>query len=185
MKRKISASAASNISSKEKTITLIKLVKGMDLCINEVTKAMPSLLPVHQGMKSFTTAQKKILSHSEKFDCEEIHFQLTREFITMLIQSKIDINHLYPNRILALFNQYLSKLFIYDWNSRLYDKPHTTMSMELLAQILGCTRNQLNYRQHRINQDFTYRWAALKSKCEALNHAQIDSSMFWRTTADV
>lgn len=95
MKRKISTSPATSISSKEKTIALMKLVKGIDLCINEVTKAMPSLLPVQPGMKSFTTAQKKILSHAEKLECEEIHFQLTREFIAMLVQSKISLDHIF------------------------------------------------------------------------------------------
>ena len=97
MKRKISASPATSISSKEQTIALIKLVKGLDLCLHELTQAMPSLLPVHQGIKSFTTACKKILGHAENFDCGEIHFQLTQEFIAMLVQSKICIDQLFPN----------------------------------------------------------------------------------------
>lgn len=181
MKRKISTSPATSISSKEKTIALMKLVKGMDLCINEVTKAMPSLLPVQPGMKSFTTARKKILSHAEKRECEEIHFQLTREFIAMLVQSKISLDHIFPNRLLMLFNQHLSKPFIYDWNCRIYHKPHIAMAMELLAKILGCTRNQLNYRQHQINTAFNTKFSALQAKCQALHHDEIDSSMFWRT----
>lgn len=180
MKRKIATLPATSISSKEKTIALMKLVKGIDLCFSEVTKAMPSLLPVHQGMNSFTTARKKILSHAEKLECEEIHFQLTREFIAMLVQSKISLDHIFPNRLLMLFNQHLSKSFIYDWNCRIYHKPHTAISRELLAKILGCTRNRLNYRQHQIGSAYRLKFSALQAKCEALNHAQIDPSMFWR-----
>ncbi|TCB50941.1 hypothetical protein E0H80_06110 [Acinetobacter sp. ANC 4779] len=142
---------------------------------------MPSLLPVHPGIKSFTTVRKKILSQGEKLECEDIHVQLTREFVTLLVQSKIDIDQILPNRLLMLCNQYLSKSFIYDLNCRTYDKPHVSMSMQLLARILGCTRNQLNYRQHQVDQAFKTQFSALQAKCEALKHTQIEASMFWRT----
>ncbi len=181
MKRKLPTAMNTSLSCREKKSELMRIVKGMDLCFSEVTKAMPSLLTVHQGMKSFHTAQKKILSHAEKFDCEEIYFQLTREFVTMLVQSKISFDQISPNRLLMLFNQYLSKSFIYDLNCRIYDKPHAAMSMELLARILGCTRNQLNYRQHQIDKAFKTKFSVLQAKCKALNHEQIESSMFWRT----
>lgn len=180
MKRKLPTAMAKSMSQKEKALELINIVKGFDLCLHEVAKAMPSVLPVHPRIKSFTTAQKKILSHAEKMACKDIHFQLTREFVTLLVQSKINIDQIFPNRLLILFNQYLSKTFIYDWNCRIYDKPHVAMSMELLAKILGYTRNQLNYRQSQIDKAFKVRFSTLQAKCEALHHTQIEPSMFWR-----
>lgn len=129
MKRKLPTSTITSRLSKENAHELIKIAKGLDLCLHEVTKAMPSLLPVHPGIKSFTAARKKILGHAEKLECEDIHVQLTREFVTLLVQSKIDIDQIFPNRLLMLCNQYLSKSFIYDLNCRTYDKPHVAMSM--------------------------------------------------------
>lgn len=43
---------------------------------------------------------------------------------------------------------------MYDMNCRLYDKSRTALSMELLAKILGCSRNQLNYRQQQIDDAY-------------------------------
>lgn len=180
MKRKLPTAMNISRSSKEKTHELLKIVKGFDLCLHEVTKAMPSVLPIHPGIQAFTTVRKKILRHAEKLEWEDIHFQLTQQFVTMLVQSKINIDQIFPNRLLMLFNQYLSKTFIYDLNSRIYDKPHTSMSMELLAKILGFTRNQLNYRQSQIDKAFKTRFSALQAKCEALHHIHIEPSMFWR-----
>ena len=70
---------------------------------------------------------------------------------------------------------------MYDLNCRLYDKPRTTLSMELLAQILGCSRNQLNYRQQQIDDAYHLKLSVLQAKCEALKHPLMNSSMFWRT----
>ena len=116
MKRKLPTAMNISRSSKEKTHELLKIVKGFDLCLHEVTKAMPSVLPIHPGIKSFTTVRKKILSHAEKLECKDIHFQLTQEFVTLLVQSKINIDQIFPNRLLLLFNQYLNKTFMYDLN---------------------------------------------------------------------
>ena len=52
--------------------------------------------------------------------------------------------------------------------------------MQLLGELLGCTRNQLNYRQSQIDQAFKFKWSALQAKCEALKHDHLESSMFWR-----
>jgi len=180
MKRNLPTAMAKSMSHKEKALKLLKIVKGFDLCLHEVTKAMPSVLPVHPEIQAFTIVRKKILRHAEKLEWEDIHFQLTQQFVTMLVQSKINIDQIFPNRLLWLFNHHLSKTFIYDLNCRLYNKPHAAMSMELLAKILGCTRNQLNYRQSQIDKTFNARFLALQAKCEALNHIQIEPSMFWR-----
>lgn len=180
MKRKLPTVMNISKSSKVKTHELLKIVKGFDLCLYEVTKAMPSVMPIHPGIHAFTTVRKKILGHAEKLECKDIHFQFTQTFVTMLVQSKIDIDQIFPNRLLMLFNQYLSKSFIYDLNCRIYDKPHAAMSMELLAKILGFTRNQLNYRQSQIDKAFKARFSTLQAKCKALHHAHIEPSMFWR-----
>lgn len=159
---------------------LPKYKKVSNAVFNEVHHAMPSLFPIHPQLKSFHAVQKKIFSQSEKLSVEALHFQITHAFINMLIQSKIAIQHISPNRLLFLFNQHLSKSFIYDRNCHLYDKPHTSISMQLLGELLGCTRNQLNYRQSQIDQAFKFKWSALQAKCEALKHDHLESSMFWR-----
>jgi len=160
---------------------LMQLVQGVDLCMSEVIQAIPSLFTTSQAPRSFTAAQKKLLAQAEKLDCEEIHFQLSKAFIATLNQSKINIDQICPNRLLMLCNQYLSRIYMYDMNCRLYDKPRTTLSMELLAKILGCSRNQLNYRQQQIDDAYRLKLSALQAKCEALKHPQMNSSMFWRT----
>lgn len=180
MKTKKSASDQVQHLSKEKALAIAKINKGIQRCVYEVHHAMPSLFGIHPQLKLFHAVQKKICNQSEKLSIEALHFQLTQAFISMLLHSKIEINQIYPNRFLSLLNQHLSKTFIYDQNCRLYDKPHTSMSMHLLAQFLGCTRNQLNYRQAHIDQAFKLQWSALQAKCEALQHDYLDSSMLWR-----
>lgn len=162
----------------EKEDHLMKLVQGLNLCMSEVTQAMPSLLSTQQASRSFTVARKKLLAQAEKLDGEEIHFQLSQVFIATLTQSKINIDQIFPNRLLRLLNRHLSRTLIYDLNCDIYHKPRTTLSMELLAKILGCTRNQLNYRQQQIDSEYRLKLSRLKAKCEALKHPQIDPSMF-------
>lgn len=180
MKTKKSASAHVQSLAKEKAFAIAQINKGIQLCVHDVHHAIPVLLGIDPHIAAFYATRKKVLSRSDKLDCESIHFQLTQAFMTLLDRSKIDINRIHPNRLLGLCNQYLSKAFIYDQNCRLYDKPHTNMSMHLLAQFLGCTRNQLNYRQAHIDQAFKLKWSTLQAKCEALQHGDLDSSMLWR-----
>lgn len=183
MKTKKSASDQMQQLSKEQALALTKINKGIQRCVHEVHHAMPVLFGIHPQLKLFHAVQKKICNQSEKLSIEALHFQITQAFISMLMHSKIEINQInqiYPNRLLSLLNQHLSKTFIYDQNCHLYDKPHTSMSMHLLAQFLGCTRNQLNYRQSQIDQAFKLKWSALQAKCEALQHDYLDSAMLWR-----
>ena len=169
------------LKTPEKEDQLMKIIQGLDLCMSEVSQAMPSLFTPPQATRSFTATQKKLLTQAEKLDGEEIHFQLSKAFIATLNQSKINIDQICPNRLLTLFNRHLSRAYLYDMNCRLYDKPRTTLSMELLAKILGCSRNQLNYRQQQIDDAYRLKLSALQAKCEALKHPQMNSSMFWRT----
>lgn len=157
------------------------LIKGIQLCLHEVHPAMTSLFPEHPVIQSFENLVKKILSQSHKLASEEMHLKLTQAFVSLLHQSKINIDQIYPNRLLMLFNRHLSRTHIYDMNCRIYDKPRTTLSMELLAKILGCSRNQLNYRQQQIDDAYRLKLSVLKAKCEALNYPHINPSMFWRT----
>ncbi|WP_155858351.1 hypothetical protein [Acinetobacter sp. SFA] len=101
----------------------MKIIQGLDLCMSEVSQAMPSLFTPPQATRSFTATQKKLLARAEKLDSEEIHFQLSKAFITTLHQSKINIDQICPNRLLMLFNRHLSRTYLYDLNCRLYDKP--------------------------------------------------------------
>lgn len=180
MKTKTSKSDQIQHLLKEKERAITQINQGIQLCLDAINQAMPSPFSAHPALKSFEAVHKKIISQSKKLSVETLHFQMTNEFIQMLYQAHIDLQQITPNRLLSLFNQHLSKAFIYDCNCRLYDKPHTAMSMQLLARFLGCTRNQLNYRQSQIDQAFQLKWSALQAKCEALQHDHLDSAMFWR-----
>lgn len=184
MKTKKSASNPVQHVPKEKALAIAQINKGIQRCVDEVHHAIPCLLGIEPHIAAFYAARKKILSRSAKLSEEAIHFQLTQACMTLLEHSKIEINRIHPNRLLWLCNQHLSKTFIYDWNRRLYDKPHTRMSMQLLARFLGCTRNQLNYRQSYIDQAFKLKWSTLQAKCEALQHDHLNSAMFWRAEHD-
>lgn len=179
MKTKTSKSDQMQHLVKEKELAIAQINTGIQLCLNEIIQAIPSPFSVHPQFNTFHAIHKKIVSQSKKLSVEAVHFQISDELIKMLYQSHPDIQQITPNRLLYLFNQYLSKSFIYDCNCRLYDKPHIAMSMKLLAKILGCSRNQLNYRQSQIDESFKLKWFALQVKCDALKHNHFDSSMLW------
>ncbi|WP_216937793.1 hypothetical protein [Acinetobacter sp. BY484] len=179
---KIKKSASDQVENlvKGKSLAVAQINKGIHLCLDAVSQSMLSPFSFHPQLDAFNALHKKIVSQSKKLSVETLHFQISDEFIKMLYYSHPDLQQITPNRLLYLFNQHLSKAFIYDCNCRLYDKPHTVISMHLLARFLGYTRNQLNYRQSQIDQAFKLQWSTLQAKCDALQHNHLDSSMFWR-----
>ncbi|MBP8071261.1 MAG: hypothetical protein KAY41_03410, partial [Acinetobacter sp.] len=68
---------------------------------------------------------------------------------------------------------------IYDVNQKLYDKPRCSLSRDLLAKLIDCSRNQLLYRQKQINGTHDLRIQALKNKCKVLTSVQPCASQFW------
>ena len=55
-----------------------------------------------------------------------------------------------------LINTHLSRQTLLTLNKESSLKPHHQMSLELLAQLLACSRNQLNQRIKNINQQRTH-----------------------------
>ena len=112
-------------------------------------------------------------------DLVQAQYQLSTSLFKLMTELKINPQVLNPDRLLQNLNQALSKQAIYDVNQKLYDKPRCSLSLDLLAKLIDCSRNQLLYRQKQINGAHDLRIQALKNKCKALTSAQPCSSQFW------
>ena len=112
-------------------------------------------------------------------DLVQVQYQLSTSLFKLMTELKINPQVLNPDRLLQNLNQSLSKQAIYDVNQKLYDKPRCSVSLNLLAKLIDCSRNQLLYRQKQINGAHDLRIQALKNKCKALTSAQPCSSQFW------
>ena len=112
-------------------------------------------------------------------DLVQVQYQLSTSLFKLMTELKINPQVLNPDRLLQNLNQSLSKQAIYDVNQKLYDKPRCSLSRDLLAKLIDCSRNQLLYRQKQINGTHDLRIQALKNKCKALTSVQPCSSQFW------
>ena len=112
-------------------------------------------------------------------DLIQVQYQLSNTLFKLMTELKINPQALNPDKLLHNLNQSLSKQAIYDVNQKLYDKPRCSLSLDLLAKLIDCSRNQLLYRQKQINGTHDLRIQALKNKCKALTSAQPCSSQFW------
>ena len=115
-------------------------------------------------------------------DLVQVQYQLSTSLFKLMTELKINPQVLNPDRLLQNLNQSLSKQAIYDVNQKLYDKPRCSLSLDLLAKLIDCSRNQLLYRQKQINGAHDLRIQALKNKCKALTSAQPCASQFWNLT---
>lgn len=114
-----------------------------------------------------------------EIDITQVQYQLSTTLFQLITELKINPQVLNPDRLLQNLNQSLSKQAIYDVNQKLYDKPRCSLSLDLLAKLIDCSRNQLLYRQKQINGAHDLRIQALKNKCKALTSAQPCASQFW------
>lgn len=112
-------------------------------------------------------------------DLMQAQYQLSNALFKLMTELKINPQALHPHQLLQNLNQALSKQAIYDVNRKLYDKPRCSLSLDLLAKLIDCSRNQLLYRQKQINGAHDLRIQALKNKCKALTNVQPSASHFW------
>ena len=112
-------------------------------------------------------------------DLIQVQYQLSNTLFKLMTELKINPQALNPDKLLHNLNQSLSKQAIYDVNQKLYDKPRCSLSRDLLAKLIDCSRNQLLYRQKQINGYHDLRIQALKNKCKALTSVQPCASQFW------
>ena len=112
-------------------------------------------------------------------DLMQAQYQLSNTLFKLMTELKINPQALNPDKLLHNLNQSLSKQAIYDVNQKLYDKPRCSLSRDLLAKLIDCSRNQLLYRQKQINGTHDLRIQALKNKCKALTSVQPCASQFW------
>lgn len=101
------------------------------------------------------TEEINLIVHSLPKDNKKIKLLknvVSSEFLKFLSSTYLDLNRLNPKRLYNLINEYISAEAIYTLNKEKSFKPHRTMSLELLANLLSCTRNQLNHRNKVIHQ---------------------------------
>lgn len=131
-----------------------------------------------------------VIHQQPTFSDEELVFLMelcSREFIQFIKTSKFDIQSLNPRKTLHLINTHLSRQTLLTLNKKSSLKPHYQMSLELLAQLLSCSRNQLNQRIKNTNQLRTHIFneLSLHSRCVKELANQSDSCLstekIWRS----
>lgn len=113
-------------------------------------------------------------------DLPKFEYQLSWNLFKLIMELKITINLIQPNSLLNALNTSLSKHAIYDLNVLYHDKPRCELSLDLLAKLIGCSRNQLLYQQKKIHSSYTEKIQQLTEKCEALKHPEPSPNLFWR-----
>ena len=58
-----------------------------------------------------------------------------------------------PIKLQTLINRHISPKAILALNKKYSNKPHSEISLEQLATLLSCSRNQLNYRNKNIYRE--------------------------------
>ncbi|RKG52161.1 hypothetical protein D7V64_10775 [Acinetobacter cumulans] len=141
---------------------------------------------VKQDVKEITL----IIHQQPTFSDDELVFLkelCSREFIQFIKTVKLDIKSLNPRKTLHLINTHLSRQTLLKLNKETSFKHHHQMSLELLAQLLSCSRNQLNQRIKNINQQRTQIFNELSqhSRCtkELIDHPNscITTEKIWRS----
>lgn len=131
-----------------------------------------------------------IIHHQQSFSDDELAFLMelcSREFIQFIKTSKFDIRSLNPRKALFLINTHLSRQTLLTLNKESSLKPHHQMSMELFAQLISCSRNQLNQRIRNVNRQHTQIMdeLSLNSRCvkELIDHSNssISTEKIWRS----
>lgn len=131
-----------------------------------------------------------IIHQQPTFSDDEIAFIMelcSREFIHFIKTEKFDIKFLNPRKILHLINTHLSCETLLALNKKSSLKAHHQMSLELLAQLLSCSRNQLNQRIKNINQQRTQVFNELsqhsRSVKELIDHPNsfVTTEKIWRS----
>ena len=131
-----------------------------------------------------------IIHHQQSFSDDELAFLMelcSREFIQFIKATKFDIRSLNPRKTLHLINTHLSRQTLLTLNKKSSLKPHHQMSLELLAQLLSCSRNQLNQRIKNTNQQRTHIFneLSLHSRCvkELVDHSDscLSTEKIWRS----
>lgn len=116
-----------------------------------------------------------------------LHQDVSHEFIQFLQSTKYDIQKVNPTKLQHLINKHLSTQILLDLNKKSSNKPHHQMSLELLAQLLSCSRNQLNQRIKNINQQSTQVFNELsqhsRSVKELIDHPDsfVTTEKIWRS----
>lgn len=141
---------------------------------------------VEQDVKEVTL----IIHQQPTFSNDEVAFIMelcSREFIHFIKTEKFDIKSLNPRKILHLINTHLSRETLLALNKKSSLKAHHQMSLELLAQLLSCSRNQLNQCIKNITQQRTqiFNELSLNSKYvkELVDHSNssISTEKIWRS----
>ncbi|QKY89406.1 hypothetical protein [Acinetobacter sp. NEB 394] len=98
----------------------------------------------------------KLLVHSFPQDEEKVELlknAASTEFLDFLSSFHHDLNLMNPIKLQTLINRHISPKAILALNKKYSNKPHSEISLEQLATLLSCSRNQLNYRNKNIYRE--------------------------------
>ena len=115
-------------------------------------------------------------------DLPLLKYQLSTCLFKLITELKIEINLIQPDNLLNALNASLSKQAIYDLNALHHEKPRCELSLDLLAKIIDCSRNQLVYEQKQINSAYAKKIQELTQRCEALKCPKPSPELFWRAS---
>lgn len=161
-------------------ITVHPIFSGIYLCFEEIFKSLKTdltLFSSHSELRvwkdpnitGYTVANNfqwylhwsktmpkniKLLVHSFPQHVEKAELlkkEVSTEFLSFLSSFHYQLSRLNPEKLLRLINAYISTETLLNLNKENSYKPHRQMSLELLAKLLSCTRNQLNHRNKIIN----------------------------------
>lgn len=115
-------------------------------------------------------------------DLPKLKYQLSTHLFKLIAELKINVQQINPNSLLNTLNTSLSKHAIYDLNALHSEKPRCELSLDVLAKLIGCSRNQLLYQQKQINSAYAKKLQGRTQKCEALKHPKPSPDLFWRAS---
>ncbi len=95
----------------------------------------------------------RIYDHPNNNLINELKKITSHEFIEFISSNKFNIDLINPNRLHNLINKHICPELILKLNKRHSFKPHSKMSMDLLAKKSSFKRYKLNYRKQKLKQE--------------------------------
>lgn len=92
----------------------------------------------------------------------------SRKFINTLSSHRYKIERIHPTRLQNLINQFICPTVLYEINQQSLLKPQYKMGFDMLAKLLGFSRNHLNYRLKMLNQSRNIVLNALEAESEVV-----------------
>lgn len=161
------------------TISLHPDYKGIHQCYQEVITALKAnaidfiqtnsiSVWTHVGHTGYQVIHSPLpFLHLSEFEHQKISLEIYRyptnlqeinlirkheseDFLTFLKKHAFDLDYINPSRLLFMINSFICPEVLLEINKIFCNKPRPQISLEVLANFLNCSRNQLNFRQKSI-----------------------------------